>query len=84
MIKLGAGARKILGISDVPPRVPYMGTAPSYVVAKNGAEWGVAVLHGGHQVDWWTPAQARRHAMKILDLAKLASDPGGFPKFHCS
>jgi hypothetical protein len=83
MIKLGPGARKLLGIAEMPPRVPYMGAAPAYVVASQGAEWGIAVLHGGQQVDWWTPAQARRHAMKILDLAKLAADSGGFPRFHC-
>lgn len=50
------------------------------VAAKNDdGQWGVAVLHGGRRTHWLSPAQARKDALKLLDLANLACRPGECP-----
>lgn len=50
------------------------------VAAKGPAgDWGVAVLHGGRRTHFLTPAQARKDALKLLDLANVCTRPGECP-----
>jgi hypothetical protein len=46
------------------------------MVARGAGGFGVAQLHGGEAIAFLSPEQARAEAMRLLDLATLASRPG--------
>lgn len=51
------------------------------IVGRNEAgEWGVVLFHGGARTHWLSPNQARKDALKLLDLANLACRPGRCPE----
>lgn len=49
------------------------------VVARGAISIGVAVLHGGQAVAFMTPAQAESQGRRLLELAKIARNPGKPP-----
>lgn len=49
------------------------------VVAKGADGFGVAVLHGGEAVAFLTPKQAESEGRRLIELAKLARNPGKCP-----
>lgn len=59
----------------VPPGAP-----PHYIAHRRGDEWGVAVLHGGREIHWYTAREARRAANRLLDAAYLAANPSSLPQ----
>lgn len=77
MIKLGDGARKLLSVARR-EHVP-AGPRPHVLLHRKGAQWGVAMLHGGAEVHWWPLDQARRTGAKMIELANLGARPGELP-----
>jgi hypothetical protein len=63
-------------------RVHVPGDKPHYILNRrpDTNEWGVAVLHGARQIDWLTPEEARRQAGTLIELARLAANPGALPR----
>lgn len=52
---------------------------PTFVCKRVGDQWGVAMLHGGREIHWWTVAEARREGGNLISLANLAARPGELP-----
>lgn len=50
--------------------------ALNLMVARGANGFGVAQLHGGEAIAFLSPEQARTEALRLLDLAKVASRPG--------
>jgi hypothetical protein len=55
------------------------GTAPGLMLQRIGGEWLVVMLHGGREIQRYTPKEARRMANRFLEMAWLASNPGSCP-----
>lgn len=73
------GLRRILSARPRPPVERLVGERPHYILKREGDQWGVAVLHGGQQIDFMVPKECRRLANKLIDLGYLASNPGQLP-----
>jgi hypothetical protein len=48
--------------------------------SASAIEWGVAVLHGGREIHWYSIAEARRAGANLISLANLAARPGELPQ----
>lgn len=77
------GVRRLLSARPRPPLERLVGDRAHYMVKREGVQWGVAVLHGGKQIEFLTPKQARRRANELIGLAWLASNPGELPQENC-
>lgn len=77
------GVRRLLSPRPRPPVERLVGTRPHYMLKREGDQWGVAVLHGGKQIDFMTPKETRRLSVKLIDLGFLASNPGELPQENC-
>jgi hypothetical protein len=49
------------------------------VLARGANGFGVAVLHGAEAIYFLTPQQAEADGRQLLELAKLARNPGKCP-----
>ena len=72
-------ARKLLGLKPTQRIHVPEGQPPSLMLRRQGDKWGVSVLHGGRELAWLTPKQARLQSMRYLEMAWLAANPGQCP-----
>lgn len=65
-------------MADLKPVV----SRPTLVNRREGTEWGIAMLHGGREIHWYTIEEALAEADRLRQLAAIASRPGEAPEIH--